>query len=452
MDAQVLIQWLKKEVSPALGCTEPVAIAFAAATAAQRLREPVIEITGYVSRNLYKNAMGVTLPGTDSCGVALAAAVGAIGGDPAAGLEVFRSVKREHVAGARTMVDDGLVAIEQKETPEFLHVDLTLKGENNRCRIIVNGGHTQITYLSVNDHVEIDRPSRPSLRDHNPLPHFTLRDAFEFADSVRFEDIAFMLDAAKINSALSAEGQRVRYGLNVGGTLRDAISQGLMQDDLLNRIVINATSASDARMGGATLPAMTNFGSGNQGIAATMPVVTVAEHLQADDEALARALALSHLVAISIHARYTRLSALCAVTTAAMGAAAGIGWLFSRDFGVLERTVSNMVGDISGIICDGASNTCAMKVSTSVSSAFRSVLLARQHIRASSGDGIICHNVEDTIDNLCRLVTQPMKQTDIAIIEMMCRKPSRTSGDEGMLATGKDVVMNGAPAAACPVA
>lgn len=428
MNPQVLIQWLRKEVSPALGCTEPVAIAFAAAAAARRLGEPVTRITGHVSRNLYKNAMGVTLPGTDSCGVALAAAVGAIGGDPAAGLEVFRSVRSGHVADARTMVNDGLVTIEQKDTPEFLHVDLTLKSENNECRVVVNGGHTHIAYLSVNDRIEIDRPAaQPTRSNDDPLPHFTLRDAFEFANSVDFEDIAFMLDAAKINSALSAEGQRVRYGLNVGGTLRDAISQGLMQDDLLNRIVINTTSASDARMGGAPLPAMTNFGSGNQGIAATMPVVTVAEHLKVGDEVLARALALSHLVAISIHARYTRLSALCAVTTAAMGAAAGMSWLFSRDFGVLERTVSNMVGDISGIICDGASNTCAMKVSTSATSAFRSVLLARQRISAGSGDGIVCENVEDTIDNLCRLVTQPMKQTDVAIIEMMFHKSSRTS-------------------------
>ncbi len=322
MDAQVLIQWLKREVSPALGCTEPVAIAFAAAVAAQHLGEPVVGITGTVSENLYKNAMGVTIPGTGSSGVALAAAIGSIAGDPNAGLEVFRNVMLQHVAQANLMVSDGQITIEQKATHEFLHVDLTLKGENRQCRVIVNGGHTNVTYLAVDDHVRIDRPARSTGRADDALPAFTLRDAFEFAGSVDFDDIAFILEAAKMNSALSAEGRRVRYGLNVGGTLRDAISQGLMQNDLLNRIVIDATSASDARMGGATLPAMTNFGSGNQGITATMPVVTVAEHLQADDETLARALALSHLVAISIHARYTRLSALCAVTTAAMGAAA----------------------------------------------------------------------------------------------------------------------------------
>ncbi|TAM02586.1 MAG: serine dehydratase subunit alpha family protein [Paraburkholderia sp.] len=427
MDAQVLIQWLKREVSPALGCTEPVAIAFAAAVAAQHLGEPVVGITGTVSENLYKNAMGVTIPGTGSSGVALAAAIGSIAGDPNAGLEVFRNVMLQHVAQANLMVSDGQITIEQKATHEFLHVDLTLKGENRQCRVIVNGGHTNVTYLAVDDHVRIDRPARSTGRADDALPAFTLRDAFEFAGSVDFDDIAFILEAAKMNSALSAEGRRVRYGLNVGGTLRDAISQGLMQNDLLNRIVIDATSASDARMGGATLPAMTNFGSGNQGITATMPVVTVAEHLQADDETLARALALSHLVAISIHARYTRLSALCAVTTAAMGAAAGMSWLFSKDFGVLECAVSNMVGDISGIICDGASNTCAMKVSTSVNSAFRSVLLAGQNIRASSADGIVCEDVEDTIDNLCSLVTQPMKHTDQAIIRIMSDKSLRVS-------------------------
>lgn len=187
-------------------------------------------------------------------------------------------------------------------------------------------------------------------------------------------------------------------------------------------MLINTTAASDARMGGAPLPAMSNYGSGNQGITVTMPVVTLARHLNTDDETLARALALAHLAAISIHMRYTRLSALCAASTAAMGAAAGMSWLLTQDFQTISYAVSNMTSDISGIICDGASNSCAMKVSTATACAFKSVLMAQQNSVAGERDGIVSCDVEGSINNLCKLVLSPMRQTDKEIISIMTRK------------------------------
>ncbi|MHC2963009.1 L-serine ammonia-lyase, iron-sulfur-dependent, subunit alpha, partial [Klebsiella pneumoniae] len=182
--------------------------------------------------------------------------------------------------------------------------------------------------------------------------------------------------------------------------------------DLLSKVIINTVAASDARMGGAPVVAMSNFGSGNQGITATIPVVVVAEHLGVDEETLARALSLSHLTAISIHSRYTRLSALCAASTAAMGAAAGMAWLFTRDINTINTAIINMVSDITGMICDGGSNSCAMKVSSVVSSAFKAVLMAMQNSCAGANDGIVCADVEQTINNLCRLVIKPMTLTD----------------------------------------
>ena len=167
---------------------------------------------------------------------------------------------------------------------------------------------------------------------------------------------------------------------------------------------------------------MSNYGSGNQGITVTMPVVTLARHLNTDDETLARALALAHLAAISIHMRYTRLSALCAASTAAMGAAAGMSWLLTQDFQTISYAVSNMISDISGIICDGASNSCAMKVSTATACAFKSVLMAQQNSVAGERDGIVSCDVEGSINNLCKLVLSPMRQTDKEIISIMTRK------------------------------
>lgn len=196
----------------------------------------------------------------------------------------------------------------------------------------------------------------------------------------------------------------------------------LLAKDLSSSIVIRTSAASDARMGGATLPAMSNSGSGNQGITATMPVVVVAEHFGADDERLARALMLSHLSAIYIHNQLPRLSALCAATTAAMGAAAGMAWLVDGRYETISMAISSMIGDVSGMICDGASNSCAMKVSTSASAAWKAVLMALDDTAVTGNEGIVAHDVEQSIANLCALASHSMQQTDRQIIEIMASK------------------------------
>ncbi|KKB02751.1 serine dehydratase subunit alpha family protein [Pantoea anthophila] len=419
---EVFLSWLRQEVRPALGCTEPVAIAFAAATGCRYLNEPCVSVSGFVSENLYKNAMAVTIPGTQCSGIAMAAAVGVYGADPDKGLEALRGLTAEHIQQAQALVSQGQVNITARAVPDFIHVDLTVNGRANRCRVVVQGGHTCITELYLNDQPVAGFCRTEKNTRAAPLPQFSVRDAFEFVTRAPLQDIAFMLDAARLNGELSQAGLQGRYGLNISGTLSAAVSQGLMSDDLLYRIQMETVAASDARMGGAPVTAMSNFGSGNQGITATLPVVVLARELKADEETLTRALTLSHLVAISVHARYTRLSALCAASTAAMGAAAGMAWLFSRDLNVVESSVINMVSDVSGIICDGASGSCAMKVSTATSSAFRAVLMARQGVRVSSSDGIVGVSAEQTVNNLSRLVVNAMPETDREIIHIMTEK------------------------------
>ena len=420
--SSLFINWLKKEVAPALGCTEPVAISFTAAYAAKHLDTACQNISGFISANLYKNAMGVTIPGTSVSGVALAAAIGAFGGDADKGLKTLEGITERHVELAQKLIAAGQVNISVQDTPDFIHLDLTLTGGEKSCRVVVKGTHTNIVELYINGEAQVLADKQSTVTQQETLATFSLAEAFDFISEVEFADIAFILEAARLNSALAEEGKSKKYGFNNNGTFSDAVKNGLLSNDLLSKVIINTVAASDARMGGAPVVAMSNFGSGNQGIAATMPVVTVAEHLNADEETLARALALSHLTAISIHSRYTRLSALCAASTAAMGAAAGMAWLFTRDLQTINTAIINMISDITGMICDGASNSCAMKVSSVVSSAFKAVLMAMQNSCAGSNDGIVCADVEQTINNLCRLVIKPMAYTDKEIINIMVAK------------------------------
>lgn len=211
------------------------------------------------------------------------------------------------------------------------------------------------------------------------------------------------------------------WGLHIGATLEKQCARGLLAKDLSSSIVIRTSAASDARMGGATLPAMVTPARVT-GITATMPVVVVAEHFGADDERLARALMLSHLSAIYIHNQLPRLSALCAATTAAMGAAAGMAWLVDGRYETISMAISSMIGDVSGMICDGASNSCAMKVSTSASAAWKAVLMALDDTAVTGNEGIVAHDVEQSIANLCALASHSMQQTDRQIIEIMASK------------------------------
>lgn len=419
---QQLLDWLKKEVKLSLGCTEPIAIAYAAAVAAKYLNAPILKITGNISENLYKNAMGVTIPGTSYCGVTLAAAIGAIGGNADADLEVLKDITATQITEAYIFNESGNVCLNAVDATDFIFIDITLYSLSDQCRVVIQGSHTNVTEVYINNIKQILVRDLIAANDSGVLPEFSLNDAFKFVTDVAAKDIMFMLKSTEINTALSDEGQRKNYGLNVSGALSQARKNGFISTDLLSQMLINTTAASDARMGGAPLPAMSNYGSGNQGITVTMPVVTLARHLNTDDETLARALALAHLAAISIHMRYTRLSALCAASTAAMGAAAGMSWLLTQDFQTISYAVSNMISDISGIICDGASNSCAMKVSTATACAFKSVLMAQQNSVAGERDGIVSCDVEGSINNLCKLVLSPMRQTDKEIISIMTRK------------------------------
>ena len=420
-----LIQIVERDVVPALGCTEPISLALASATAAKYLGKTPERIEAKVSPNLMKNGLGVAVPGTGMVGLPIAAAIGALGGNPDGGLEVLKHITPEQVTAAKTMLEQKLVSVDIHQTEHILYSESTLFADNDYVKVAIQDQHTNVILIEKNGEILFQKVDDECANcdPYEVFKKISAREIFEFSNSVELEKIRFISQAAKLNRALSDEGLRENYGLHIGRTLRKQVGSGLISDDLLSKIMIETTAASDARMGGATLPAMSNSGSGNQGIAATMPVVVVADYLKVSEEKRIRALFLSHLMAIYIHSKLPKLSALCAVTTASMGSCAGIAYLLTGKFETASMGICSMIGDISGIICDGAANSCAMKVSTSVASGYKSVLMAMDETHVTGNEGIVEHDLDRTIDNLCAIASKSMQHIDRQVIEIMVSKP-----------------------------
>ena len=420
-----LIQIVERDVVPALGCTEPISLALASATAAKYLGKTPERIEAKVSPNLMKNGLGVAVPGTGMVGLPIAAAIGALGGNPNGGLEVLKHITPEQVNAAKTMLEQKLVSVDIHQTEHILYSESTLFADNDYVKVAIQDQHTNIILIEKNGEILFQKVEDEcaNCAPYEVFKQISAREIFEFSNVVELEKIRFIRQAAELNRALSDEGLRENYGLHIGRTLRKQVGSGLISDDLLSKIMIETTAASDARMGGATLPAMSNSGSGNQGIAATMPVVVVADYLKVSEEKRIRALFLSHLIAIYIHSKLPKLSALCAVTTASMGSCAGIAYLLTGKFETASMGICSMIGDISGIICDGAANSCAMKVSTSVASGYKSVLMAMDETHVTGNEGIVEHDLDRTIDNLCAIASKSMQHIDRQVIEIMVSKP-----------------------------
>lgn len=413
---------LKKEVQPALGCTEPTSIAYATAHATRLLGKTPEYIRVEVSDNLYKNAMGVFVPGTGQIGLPIAASVGALGGNPDAGLEVLASVTPEHVAQALKMIEEKRVDIERADTTEFIFCKATLTAQGDTAEVTISGGHTDIALMVKNGEVVFEKKHVIETTTEGTSAiggeDVNLRNIYDFACKVPLEDIQFILEAKDINMTLAQEGLAHEYGLQLGKTIEMQMQAGIIGRDLVNSMASFTAAASDARMGGATLPAMSNYGSGNQGITATIPVVKMAEFVKADDERLARALIMSHLGAIYIKSHYPSLSAFCGNTATASAVSMALVYLNGGTYEQSCMAINNVISDTSGMVCDGAKSTCAMKVHTAAQSAYKCCFLALAN-QGVCGQGIVNADVEKTIDNLGAMITKGMRQTDEKIIEIM---------------------------------
>ncbi|HDO1321129.1 TPA: serine dehydratase subunit alpha family protein [Aeromonas veronii] len=422
---QQYLQIIQQVVKPALGCTEPIAAAYAAAVAARQLGCEPGRLEVAVSDNLYKNSMGVYVPGTGKIGLAIAAAAGAIGGNADAGLEVLAAIQPAQVERAQQLIDAGKVQVSRIAAPEFIFCRVTVygtddKGEEHSAEVTLCGGHTRIVEQRRDGEVTFtaDQNQGGATGSICDGVDISIAAIYEFATQVEFEQIRFILKASELNGKLSAEGMNNPYGLEIGRTMQQNINAGLIGEDVMNRIVMMTAAASDARMGGATLPAMSNFGSGNQGIAATIPVMVIAERFAASEEQLARALIMSHLGAIYIKSHYPPLSAFCGNTVTSAAASMAMVYLAGGSFEQSCFAIQNVLSDSAGMVCDGAKASCAMKVSTSSGAAVRGFLMALNS-HSVSGQGIVAGDVDQTIRNVGQMVKEGMSATDSTIIDIM---------------------------------
>ncbi|MFH2091971.1 MAG: L-serine ammonia-lyase, iron-sulfur-dependent, subunit alpha [Pseudomonadota bacterium] len=418
---QQIIDLINKEVVPALGCTEPVAVALATARSREVLEIFPKTIDVLVSGNIYKNGMGVGIPGTGMAGLDIAAALGAVCGQSKDGLEVLKSVDAKSLAQARQMVLDKKINISVKEGTDNLYVESIARSGDQICRTIISHRHTQIVLVEKNGCIvfQSDQTVKNSDKPQEQETLLSVKTIIEFSRTTPIKEIAFIMEGVSLNSAISKEGMTGKYGLKTGKTIQQSIQNKRVADDLVSHAMSVTAAASDARMDGCNLPVMSNSGSGNQGITTIMPVVAVAERIHAPQETLIRALILSNLMAIYIKQFVGQLTALCGILTASIGAACGICYLLGGNPEQIGGTIKNMGASITGMICDGAKPGCALKVSSGVSSAVYCALLALEGHYADDMDGIICHDVERTVRNIGALATKGMVETDRHIIRTL---------------------------------
>ena len=420
------IRAVQEEVKPALGCTEPVSLALACATAADLLPGEVTRIEAWVSPNLMKNGLGVTVPGTGMVGLPIAAALGAIGGNAHAGLEVLKDATADALVRAKALLEAGQVQVKlQEPCDEILYSRACVYAGELSAMVTIAGGHTRVVEVVCQGETRFTLDKPVTEVDDNPLAvlsHATLSQILEFVEQVPYEAIRFILEAGQLNDALSREGLSGKWGLHIGATLEKQRSRGWLAQDLGSDIIIRTSAASDARMGGATLPAMSNSGSGNQGITVTMPVLVYAREWKISEEKMYRAMLVSNLVSIYIKHYIGALSAFCGAVSAACGSGAAITFMAGGDYQHIGRTITNTLANVGGIVCDGAKRSCAAKIAASVHAALLAHYMSMSDKQFQAGEGIVEQDVEETIKNMGYIGRVGMKSTDKEILNVMIDK------------------------------
>lgn len=422
-ERQQIIALVKREVVPAIGCTEPIAVALCVAKAAETLGVKPEKISVWLSANILKNAMGVGIPGTGMIGLPIAIALGALIGKSEYQLEVLKDSVPEAVEAGKRFIDEKRISIALKPNiDEKLYIEVCCEAGSDRSTAIIAGGHTSFVYVSHNGDVLLDKQTASAEEEENAVPDLTLRKVYDFAMTAPLDEIRFILDTARLNKAAAEQSFTGNYGHGLGKMLRGTYEHKVMGDSVFSHILSYTSGACDARMAGAMIPVMSNSGSGNQGISATLPVVVYAEENGKSEEELIRALMLSHLTVIYIKESLGRLSALCGCVVAATGSSCGITWLMGGTYEQITYAVQNMIANLTGMICDGAKPSCALKVTTGVSTAVLSAIMAMENRCVTSVEGIIDQDVDQSICNLTRIGSQGMNETDKLVLDIMTNK------------------------------
>lgn len=411
-----IIALIKREVVPAIGCTEPMAVALCTARATEMLGKQPARIEALLSANILKNAMGVGIPGTGMVGLPIAIALGSIVGKSEYGLEVLRDSTPECVEQGKAFIAKDTITIGLKEgIQEKLYIEVTCTdADGNSATARIAQTHTNFV-----DESWTEGGTDAEVIDEN---HLTLRQVYDFATTAPICELTFIDEARRLNENASQEALKGNYGHCLGKTLSRPLGKGIMGESIFSHILSATSAACDARMAGAMIPVMSNSGSGNQGIAATMPVVVFARENHNTDEELTRALILSHLTAIYVKQSLGRLSALCGCVVASTGSACGITYLMGGTYDQVSYSVKNMIANLAGMVCDGAKPSCALKVSSGVSTAVLSAMLAVQNRYVTSVEGLIDDDVDRSIHNLTRIGHDGMNETDRMVLDIMTSK------------------------------
>ncbi len=414
---------IKREVVPAVGCTEPAAVALCVARACELLGSLPERIEVRLSANILKNAMGVGIPGTGMIGLPIAIALGALVGRSEYGLEVLKDADAEAVERGKKYIAEKRISVDlEKDIAEKLYIEVEVRGSGHHAAAVIAGGHTNFVYLRLDDEVLEDSRicgGESECDDDIPL---TMRRVYDFAMTAPTEEIEFILEAERLNKAAAEQAFKFDYGHSLGKTLRGDREINILGDSIFSRIISYTAAACDARMAGAMIPVMSNSGSGNQGITATLPVVVYGQECGATEEQMIRALTLSHLTVIYIKQSLGRLSALCGCVVAASGSSCGITYLMGGGYEEIVMAVKNMIANLTGMICDGAKPSCALKLASGVSTAVLSAMMAMEHRCVSRLEGIIDEDVDKCIRNLTAIGREGMNVTDDLILKIMTDK------------------------------
>jgi len=418
-----IIDLVKLEVVPAIGCTEPIAVALCVAKAAETLGCKPEKISVVLSANILKNAMGVGIPGTGMIGLPIAVALGALIGKSEYQLEVLRDSNPEAVEEGKRFINEKRIHISLKEDiTEKLYIEAICESAGESAKAIISGGHTSFIYVSRGEEVLLNKQSAGEDVDEEASLNLTLLKVYDFALTAPLDEIRFILETARLNKAAAESSFKENYGHSLGRMLRGNKERDMLGNGTLSHILSYTSGACDARMAGAMIPVMSNSGSGNQGISATLPVVIYAEENNKSEGELIRALMMSHLTVIYIKQSLGRLSALCGCVVAATGSSCGITWLMGGDFRQVAFSVQNMIANLTGMICDGAKPSCALKVASGVSTAVLSAMMAMENKCVTSVEGIIDQDVDRSIRNLTLIGSQGMNETDKLVLDIMTHK------------------------------
>ena len=418
-----IIDLIHQEVVPAIGCTEPIAVALCVAKATETLGTKPEKINVLLSANILKNAMGVGIPGTGMIGLPIAIALGALIGKSEYQLEVLKDSTPDVVEEGKRFIEEKRIHISLKENiEEKLYIEVCCEVGDDKATAVIAGGHTTFIYIERNGEVLFQKQHTASCEKEEECLELTLRKVYDFALNTPLDEISFILETARLNKAAAERSFEGNYGHGLGKMLRGTYEHKVMGDSVFSHILSYTSGACDARMAGAMIPVMSNSGSGNQGISATLPVLVFAEENDKSEEELIRALMLSHLTVIYIKQSLGRLSALCGCVVAATGSSCGITWLMGGTYDQVAYAVQNMIANLTGMICDGAKPSCALKVTTGVSTAVLSAIMAMENRCVTSVEGIIDEDVDQSIRNLTKIGSKGMNEPDKLVLEIMTGK------------------------------